>query len=280
MINNKNIDHRPIHELMAIVKNDFKKFDLEGLIDDGNLIKSVMYCNDKLGLNIREIREIAIPVSEYKAKLPLDFEKMFYVCALEATNTQNITLTNPFDNNVDQDIIYEASLDRESLGCVDNYKVQIKRESKHVVYQYGNWVQLEVDPKTTYCHMDCPNKTKKGRYKVEIDGEFIHTPFRSGTLYLIYIGMMKDENGNITFPFHPLITPYYEWTLKESIINTALFNSDAPNLGELWKLANRQRQLAWLDAFNFTTEKSYSEVVDREKKKQLGWYHQWFRYFQ
>lgn len=280
MINNKNIDHRPINELISIVKNDLKKFDLEGLIDDGNLIKSVMYCNDKLGLRLREIREIGLPVNDFKAKLPIDFEKIFFVCALQATNTKEITLTNPFDNNFDQDIIYEASLDRESLGCVDNYRVQIKRESKNVVYHYGNWVQLEVDPKSNYCHIDCPNKRKKGKYKVEIDGEYIHTPFKSGTLYLVYIGSMMDENGNITFPFHPLITPYYEWVLKESILTNAIFNSDSPNLGELLKLTTRNKNLAWLDAFNFTTERSYSEILDKEKKKELSWYHQWFRYFQ
>lgn len=281
MINNKNFENRPIEELIAIVKNDFKKFNVEGLIDDGTLIKTVLYCNDKLGINIREIREVAIPVNEYRAELPLDFEKLFYTCALKATNTRTAELINPFDNNFDSDVIYDANLDRESLGNVENYKVVIKRESNVSVHQYGTWIQLDVDKSSDkYCHIDCPNKSKKGRYTIQIKDDHIETPFKSGMLYIMYLGMMKDEDGNITFPFHPMITPFYEWTIKEKIISDAIFNSDAPNLGELWKLADQKRKLAWIEAFNFTTEKGYGEVVALQKKRELSWYNQYFKYFQ
>ncbi len=40
---------------------------------------------------------------------------------------------------------------------------------------------------------------------------------------MMYLGMMKDDEGNITFPFHPLITPFYEWSLKEKILEDATF---------------------------------------------------------
>lgn len=280
MINNTTIEHKPISELMAIVKNDFRKFDAEGLIDDSNFIKTVMYCNDKLGLHIREIKEKAIPVNNYKAILPLDFEKLFYVCALQASNTNEIILQNPFDNNFDQDIIYEANLDRQSLGCVDNYQVTIKKESKNIVYNYGNWIQLEVKDSEKYCHIDCPNKRKKGTYQIEIKDGYINTPFKSGTLYMVYIGAMIDEEGEILFPFHPLITPYYEWSIKEKVLSDAMFNSDASNIQELYKLANFERKAAWLDAFNFSTDRSYSDFTNRQRKKELGWYNTWFKYFQ
>jgi hypothetical protein len=92
--------------------------------------------------------------------------------------------------------------------------------------------------------------------------------------------MMKDKEGNITFPFHPLITPYYEWTIKEKVVSDAIFNSDASNLGEIFKLAQQERLKAWLDAYDFTTSKSYGEYVAMQRKKELQWYHQWFRYFQ
>lgn len=281
MVNNKIFDHRPINELMAIVKNDFSKFDAEGLIDDGNLIKTVMYCNERLGITIREIREIAIPVYENRAELPLDFEKLFFTCALEARNTLVTDAINPFDNHFDADAVYEACLDRESLGCVDNYRVEIKRNSKTIIHNYHSWIPLSVDtPSTPYCHIDCPNKRKQGKYTVKIKDGYIETPFRAGTLYVLYVGMMKDSEGNITFPFHPLITPYYEWSIKEEILSKALFNSDATNIGELYKLAQQERKKAWLDAFNFTTTRGYGEEINAQRKRELGWYHEWFKYFQ
>lgn len=280
MINDKTFEHRPIEELMAIVKNDFRKFDAEGLIDEGTLVKTVMYCNDKLGIPIREVREIAIPVIDYKAQLPLDFEKLYYTCALQATNTMVNEVTNPWDNNVDQDIVYDAHLDRESLGCVDAYQVIVKRQTNVTVHQYGTWIQLDVAPNAKHCHIDCPNKRKKGKYTIEIKDDYIETPFKAGTLYIMYIGMMKDGEGNITFPFHPMITPYYEWAVKEKILSDAMFNSDATNIAELYKLAERQRQLAWLDAYNTTVEASFGKFVNAQRKKELGWYNQYFKFFQ
>ncbi len=280
MVNEKIFDHRPISELLSIVKNDFRKFDQEGLIDDGTIVKAVMACNDRLGIPIREIREAAIPVVNFKAKMPLDFEKLYYVCALQSTNTLIHQQTNPFDNNVDQDIIYEAHLDRESLGCVDNYQVTVNRLTNTTIHQYGSWVQLEVNGPDKFCHIDCPNKRKKGKYAVTIHEDHIDCPFRAGTLYLVYIGSMKDSEGNITFPFHPLITPYYEWVIKEKVIMDAIFNSDGTGLGELLKLAQLERAKAWIDAFNITMEPGFGELVKMQRKKELQWYNQWFKYFQ
>lgn len=285
-INDKLFDHRPVDQLMAIVKNDLRKFDQEGLIDEGVLIKTVKYCNEKLGIPIREVREIAIPVYDFKAKLPADFERLYYVCALNATNTLIHYNQSPFDNNFDADIVYDAHLDRESLGNAANYRVVIQKETNISVHNFGHWVHLDVGKGgDKYCHIGCPNLKHdrpfhRGRYTVELDGEHIHTPFRAGILFLVYIGMMKDANGNITFPFHPLITPFYEWSLKEKILSDAIFNSDIPNIGELFKLAQLERGKAWLEAFNFTTEKEYGGYVDLQRKKELKWYNEYFKYFQ
>lgn len=282
MINEKvsTFEHRPISELLNIVRNDFRQFDVEGLIDEGVLVKTVLYCNEKLGLPIREVREVAIPVSEFKATLPMDFEKLYYTCGLQATNTVITSQVNPFDNNVDQDIIYEAKLDRQSLGCVDNYQVTVNRLTNTTIHSYGTWVQLDVTGPEKFCHIDCPNKKKKGKYTITLRDGYIETPFRAGTLYVMYIGMMKDKDGNITFPFHPMITPYYEWTIKEKILSDAIFNSDAANLAEKFKLAQQERVKAWIEAFNFTTEKGYGEYVAAQRKRELRWYSEYFRYFQ
>lgn len=281
-INGRTFDHRPINELIAIVASDFRKLNAEGLIDPGSIVKHVMWCNDKLGIPIREIRQVAIPVVEFKAELPLDFEKLYYVCALQATNTMVSTNTNPFDNNVDRDIIYEAELDRESLGCVDNYRVMINRVTNTTVHTFGTWTQLDVaDSSDKFCHIACPNRTKKGKYTITIkDGE-IHTPFRAGMLYLMYIGMMKDEDGNILFPFHPMITPWYEWTIKYNIIIDAAFNSDInrEEIEYFRKLAEKEKTMAWTDAFNFTLEKGYGEYTKLQRNRELSWYNTWFKHF-
>jgi hypothetical protein len=280
MVNDKTFSLRPISELMAIVKNDFKKLDDDGLVDDGALIKTIMYCNDRLGIPIREVKQVCIPIVEYKAKLPLNFEKLYFAAALRATNSIIHEYGNPFNNNFDRDIIYEAGLDRGTLGNVESYAVTIKRETTTTIHNHGNWVTLSVDKKSgDYCHSICPNMRKPGKYQISIDGDWIHTPFRSGEIYLMYLGTMQDEEGNILFPFHPMITPYYEWSLKEKILMNVIFNSDG-DYANLLKLDQQERVKSWLDAFSITTDKGYGEYVDDQRKKELGWYNQYFKYFQ
>lgn len=280
MINNKTFQHRPIKELMAIVRQDFRELDDEGMIDEGRLIKTIMYCNDKLGIPIREIKQVCIPVEDYYAKLPLNFEKLYFSAAISATNTSITGLRNPFDNNFDRDIIYEAELDRGTIGCEATYAVNIKRTENVTVHYCSNFIALDVHPSSSgYCHPYSPNLCKKGRYTVTIEDDKIRTPFKSGEIYLMYLGTMEDLEGNLLFPFHPLITPYYEWSIKEKVLQDAIFNSDG-NYGEKLKFAQAERVKAWLEAFNITTEKGYGEYVDMQRKKELGWYNQYFKYFQ
>jgi hypothetical protein len=275
------IEHRPIDQLIAIVKNDFTRYNNQRLIDDGRIIKTVMYCNEKLGIPIREVKQVAIPVKNYRADLPVDFDKLYYVCALRATNSGVSYTRDPFSNNFDQDIIYEANLDRASLGNVENYQVTIKREANVEVHNYGTWVKLDVSNNSfNKCHIDCPNKSRKGKYTVDIYDDYIETPFKEGMLYLVYLGLMVDDEGNILFPFHPMITPYYEWSIKEKILQDIMFNTDTQGVGDMLKYAQQERVKAWLEAYNFTYERDYGQFLEAQKQKELSWYNHWFRYFQ
>jgi ribosomal protein L36 len=285
MTNGKLFDLLPINKLTAIVRNDLRKLDDAGLIDEGTLIKTVQFCNDKLGIPIREIRQKIVPVHEFQANLPLDFEKLYYVCALQATNTSiQHSFKNPFDNSFDRDIIYEADVSREDFGGTPHYNVTINKTTDVEIKTFNNWIELQVSPSSLpFCHTSCPNVRRKGKYMVTIedDGK-VSTPFRSGELYFMYLGSMKDEEGNILFPFHPLITPWYEWCIKEKVLEDALFNSDLgfQETQALYELAGKKRSLAWLDAFNITMESGFNEFIAREKKKELSYYNKYFKLFQ
>jgi hypothetical protein len=279
-INNKTFEHRPMNELMAIVRQDFRKMDDEGLIDEGNLIKVVMYCNDRLGVGIREVKQVCLPVEDYKARLPLNFEKLYFTCALKATNTTVVLGRDPFNNNFDRDIIYEADIAREDFGGTDYYGVTIKRETHLTVHSCGEFIAIDVFPDSFgYCHPSCPNMKKKGKYSIRIENGHIITPFRTGEIYVMYVATMCDEDGNLLFPFHPMITPYYEWSIKEKVLLDAIFNSDLVD-ANLLALAQREKTKAWLDAYDMTTSKGFGEYVKMQRQKEMGWYNQYFKFFQ
>jgi len=275
----KMLELRPIEDLMAIVKSDFRKMDAEGLIDEGTCVKTVMACNERLGISIRDLKQLCIPVHDYKAKLPLNFDKLFFVTALSTSNSITMSMRNPFSNNFDRDIIYEAEVDRGSLGNADSYGVVIKRTENVTVHNSMSFIELSIAPTSqSFCHISCPNVGHKGRYQVTIENDYINTPFRSGELYIMYLANMQDEDGHLLFPFHPLITPYYEWSVKEKVLMDTIFNSDG-HYGDMYKLAQTERVKAWLDAFNVTATKEYGEYVDMQRKKEMKWYNEYFKYF-
>lgn len=158
--------------------------------------------------------------------------------------------------------------------------VTIKRVENTTVHNISTITALDVTPTSApFCHPSCPNLRKKGKYTVSIEDDHVVTPFRAGEVYIMYLANMSDEDGNLLFPFHPMITPYYEWMVKEKILMDAIFNSDG-NYADLLVLAQRERAKAWLDAFDMTTSKSYGEYVDSQRKKELKWYNQYFKFFQ
>lgn len=277
----KTLELRPMKELMAIVKTDLKKLDAQGLVDNGTCVKVIMACNDRLGLSIRDVKQVCIPVHDYKAKLPLNFEKLFYVTALSATNGIVMNMRNPFDNNFDRDIIYEAEVDRGSLGNADSYGVVIKRSTETTVHNSMSFIGLDINPQSQpYCHISSPHLNGgHGKYSVTIEDDYIRTPFRSGEIYIMYLATMQDEEGLLLFPFHPLITPYYEWSIKEKVLMDCIFNSEGAEYANLFKLAQSERVKAWLDAFNVTSSKEYGDYLEMQKKRELKWYNQYFRYF-
>lgn len=280
MINNKNFEHRPLSELLAIVKRGLRKLDDEGLIDEGTVIKEVMRLNSKFGIPLREVKQACIPVFNGKANLPKDFDKLYYVCALPIQKVEKHNFKNPFDNSFDRDIIYEAEVNREKIGGSDNYQVVIKKITNVDIKTYTKFIELELAPASIVHSIgSSPVSCLKGRKQISIEKDTIICPFEEGELYLMYVGNMKDKDGNLLFPFHPMITPYYEWVIKEAILVDAIMNSDG-NYGDLLELASQKRTAAWIDAFNAASDKGFGEYVDMQKKREMNWHNQYFKMFQ
>lgn len=276
MVNNKLFEHRPVEELFAIVKGDFRKLDDEGLIDNGTLLKAIRWCNDKLGVYLREVKEVCITVHNHKAKLPLNFEKLYFAAATYKSDGITTEMYNPLqaiNGHVDADVIYDAKVESGVIGCDHHNTVIINRKGKTVTQSFGSLIPLRIasGPLT---HIGCPNIKMNCPNHISIKNDEIETTFRNGEIYMMYISTMEDEKGNLLFPFHPLITPYYEWTLKEKVLIDAIFNSDdaTGDLANKLQLAQQEQLKAWLDAYNITTSRSFGYYTQLQKEKELRWY--------
>jgi hypothetical protein len=277
MTNNKTYDFITYSEIMSMVRADLRIYDEMGLINDLNYIEPIRVCNEKLGLTFSESKELILEVSDFKAMLPPDFYKVFYMAALSKRGFSVANMINAFDNHQDQRTSYEADLCKGTFGCAENVTVIYKREAAEITNIYYNWDEIAVAKRRAgKCHKLSPLKND-GKYVVDFTDTEILTPFREGEIYMIYLSEMVNEEGEILVPNHPLILPWYKWTVIEKVLSDIIFNSDDANVAEKYKLASRKKDEAWLDAWNFTTDRTYQQMMADKKARELKWYNQYYK---
>lgn len=266
-------------QLLASVKNDFSIFDDQGFVDDTRILKIVMLCNEKLGITIYKKKECIIPVRNYKADLPIDFGKVVYATALECTSFGISNYRDPFNNTVTLDIrqeaLFEASMQPNLTCSTECPPIIYKRQGTTIITEYDRHIPLTLSKRSNiYMHPMCKNTP--GRYTIDINEETIDLPFREGEIYIMYFTAMQDEDGNTIVPFHPLISNWYEWCIKEKILQDMMFNSDGDVANKL-QYASKQKALYWLDAVNFVNEPLYNELKDIQTRKDRKFYDQYYK---
>jgi hypothetical protein len=266
-------------QLLASVKGDLPSFKDSGFIDEGNVTKTVMWCNEKLGLPIYKMKETVIPVRNYRAELPKGFQKVIYVAALKHNSFGIAQYRDPFDNFVDQTAECAFDVEQFTEGCVTKCNRTIKRKKADGLWEYyTNWTELTLSPQSyIYTASNCVNRHVAGTYTIELDDEEIRTPFREGELYMMYYGMLEDEEGNVLVPFHPLLTTWYEWCVKEKILMDMAFNSDGDVVNKL-KLAQMEKSKAWLDALDYASEPSYKQQQEYQRRKEVDMWNKYFKW--
>src|SRR5690606_30070983 len=73
----------------------------------------------------------------------------------------------------------------------------------------------------------------KGEYNVDIENNKFKFNFDSGEVYISYLGNLISEDGEIEIPFHPKLNPYYEYSIKEKILEDIFLNSESDVINKL-----------------------------------------------
>lgn len=277
-----NLKYITLSKLIASVSNDLPSLDAQGFIDPSRLIKTVMLCNEKLGIPIYKIKECFIPVENFKADLPSDFWKVVFTCAVKTESFGIRNYRDPFNNTVTLGMKAQAACEAELQvitegACTTNCPTRIiKRCGTDLEQTYTQWIPLSLSKRSNiYTHDLCMNKDKC-KYTIDIDEESIYIPFRDGEIYMMYFTAMQDENEEPIVPFHPLITNWYEWCIREKILQDMLFNSDG-DVAQKLQYASREKAKYWLDAMNFVMEPFYKELSEIQRRKEQKFYNTYYK---
>ena len=285
--------YRTFDQLLDDVSIDFRTYSLEGMIEPQQLIKVATRVNYDLGLRIHRTKEDVIEVEHGKGQLPSDFNYLNYafVCG-----DYKVVNTPPSGTHIDTTHPkYVPSPDGGDIGpcddptCKDVCVVKTdcnKKDDGYMVVQYigaeqyrtySTFFPLRIrESATVLC--ECPNVGTEAVNIAEIKDNYILTNFDTGKIYISYQGAMEDTEGNLLVLDHPYCNEYYEYALKQRILENMLFAGEnvAQQLGliEQKLRASRNNALGFVNTPDFEEMRKIWEV---NRKAQYSNYYDMFR---
>lgn len=298
--NTYTLKYRTFNSLFEDVSVDFKNFTSQGDVNPQSLIKVARKCNYDLGFRIYKTRQIVLEVEHSQVRLPDDFHILNFatmcgefettVALPQGTEVEERLIVPQYTpdpgqpdtcGNIKPDpcpVLPEDPCTKVCLTeCGDEFELVQKIKTTKRTYRNMRPLHI-VDHEKIQC--DCPNTSQWQGFpdQARIENGFLKTNFKTGKVYLNYQGDMIDDDGNVLVPDHEMINEYYEYSLKERILEDLLMNgSDVSTQYGLiaQKLrASRNYALSIVNTPNWNEMKKLWEV---NRKAQYSNYYDMFK---
>lgn len=316
---NYTLRYRTFDQLLVDVKNDFKKYQLDNIIDPQNMIKVAKKCNYELGLRINKTKEVVLEVEKGRVRLPLDFYTLnFMLMCGEYTIKQYIPQGTQTEERFIDPVVPEyqqappaistcpaepaepdpcdpcmqcgnpccedtcnactANPDSCSLNCKgQEYQLVQTLKYETRVFSVLKTVRLLENSMSIEC--DCPNLYWESPFTAWIEDGWLYTNFQTGKIYINYEGLMENEKGELLVLDHDMINEYYEYSLKQRILEDLIMDDQTVSQAKVQIIearyrASRNNALSIVNTPNFSELK---RVWKKNRKAQWSKYYDMFR---
>lgn len=272
------LKYKTFDELLEDVSVDFSMYSLEGMIEPQQLIKVVQRINYDLGLRIFKTKEEVLDIENSLVRLPDDFYVMNYalLCSQYKIEQPAMSGTHVEEVIVDPETVTSPCGDTCITDCGDHMRLVQKLQYETRIYDINTPITLTGSSKTISC--DCPNTSYKSPYVGKLKDGFIYMNIETGKLYINYQGALEDEDGNLLILDHPMINEYYEYGLKQRILENLYMNGEDVvqklNLIEQRFRGARNNALSIVNTPNF---KELSKLHDMNRRAMYGKYYDQFK---
>jgi hypothetical protein len=288
------LQYRTFDELLNEVQTDFVTYSNEGMIEPAQLIKVAQRVNYDLGLRIHGTKEKVLDLDKRKIKLPSDFYVLnyAYLCgkytvsypSMSGRHTENVildpskcTVVNGVNTcnkcgGTDTTCICERTY---AVECKTGEKVyvQVVEKRKHEVKTYETTERLHVASSTG--RIDALNDNQKTAY---IKNGFIYTNIDEGSVFISYQGALEDHDGNLLVLDHPVINEYYEYAMKQRILENLYINGE--DVSQRMQLIEQRLRGARNNALSIVNTPDFAEmykVWQMNRKAQYNRYYDMFK---
>ena len=124
---------------------------------------------------------------------------------------------------------------------------------------------------------DCPNLYVKSPWNAWIKGDFLFTNLDTANIYMSYQGMLVNDDGELLVPDHDMINEYYEYALKQRILENMLFLGE--DVSQKISLIEQRLRVARIAAKNIVNTPNFAEMKEMwwtNRKAQYGKYYNMF----
>jgi hypothetical protein len=298
---NTELRYKTFDELLNEVASDFRAYNNEGMIEPGQLIKVAQRVSYDLGLKIHGTKEKLIEIEYSKTKLPDDFYTLNYamLCrsyrvetpVLQGRQTENVVL-NKKNVYLNGELCNKCGYEQQECGCESTYSVQCetgekifvqvveKRKTETRVYEEFERVYIsadtgKLDALDRVGSYDEHQPQQKTAY---IKNGFIYTNFPQGKLFISYQGALEDDNGNLLVLDHPMINEYYEYALKQRILeNLYIEGEDVVQRLQLIETKLKQARNYALSIVNTPNFSEMYQLWQMNRKAQYSKYYDMFK---
>jgi len=306
-----NLNYRTYDQLLAEIQSDFKSFYLEDFINPQEFIKVAKRCNYELGLKIFKTSEAIIDIEKGKGKLPNSFNVLNFAFMLSkhtrtepiisGTHTERVPVQQLYNPGVGEinicadPIVNPPTTSCNSCGnqtsncnCNTPCNVQLNCKGEQTVliqklkYETRTWNEfypLRIIDNGDVVDMDCPNKKWQVRNSAYIKNGFIYPSFQTGKIYINYQGLMEDEEGNLLVPDHDLLNEFYEYAVKQRVLENMIMNGENVNQMQIQLIEQRLRA-ARNNAYSLVNTPDFNElrrIWEVNRKAQYSNYYDMFR---
>ena len=105
---------------------------------------------------------------------------------------------------------------------------------------------------------DCPNLYWNAQNTGWIKDDFLYTNFQDGKVYINYQASLEDEEGNLLVPDHELLNDYYEYAIKQRLLENLVMN-DEP-VGQKFQLIEARYREARNKALSLVNTPNFGEL--------------------
>lgn len=312
---NYTLRYRTFDQLIDDISSDFPKYDLEEAIRPEQLIKVARRVNYELGLRVFKTREMVLEVEKGRVKLPDNFYTLNFALMCgeyetkqympQGTHIEERPIdavaptyqvappevipvceqepqpvdppTDPCDPCNNQDACSPAVPKNCQLNCKgDKYELVQILKSQTRTYKFLRPLRMLENAMDIDC--DCPNLYWESPMTAWIKDGWLYTNFKEGNVYINYQSMMEDDEGNLLVVDHELINEYYEYALKQRIIENLIMNGEVVNQAQIQLIEKGLREYR-NKAKSLVNTPNFSELKKLWQKNRKAQYHKYYDMF-